>query len=341
MAQVPTKRLRVTVSSPDGTRIIVNEDDRATQLGVDFGCLMTVNPQRNQGVCVLTNLSEQKRNALQKAIDTTIDYALVGLPSILAANTPITESEAAIQANVGADIPATIAATQTAQKTITLESGKAYVEIDGGEDDEIGRIFEGSVEGIESAPSGPEWTTTLQIADGQAGTAAAIEVSFPRGAQLFSVVRFITQSMGLESGNFNRITLGAAIGANAKAVFERPLVIVNSADTILNQIFQLTGAEWWVDRGKFFVVRKGQPLPDAATRLEVGRGGLRSRPRQLDKGAVAIEADFVRGLRVGRRVEVAVDRDVSIYRTDQVNHVVNNREGGWSTAALLRPIPKV
>lgn len=355
MAFVPEKRLSVTVYSPDGSRIVINEDQRSQPLGIDFGCTMTVNPQRNQGSCTITNLSTQARNALQKAVDTSIDYTLVGLPAILAANRPDapTEFELVSAANTGTDIPATIASTQTPQQTITLESGKAYMTIDGGEDNAVGRIFEGSVEFIRSAPAGADWQTEIQVVDGQAGTAAAIEVGFARGSTMFEIVRYIIQAMGLESGNFTRTQLLNAIGNNAKSKYARPFVITASGDGILSSLLMLTGANWWVDRGKFYVTRFGQPTGDDTVYIEPGRGGLRSTPRQIDRGGIEIETDFNRDMRVGRRVQVSGqgfstvalpnvnDPPPGVYRAEQVTHVVNNREGEWSTSAILRPIPKI
>jgi hypothetical protein len=344
MPRVPEKRLSATIYSPDGERIEINVEPRGRPLEIDFSCKMTTNPQRNQGVLTLRNLSERTRNQLQKSIDGTIDYSTVKLETLLSTNTnpglqPLTEWEISAM-NTGPDIPPTIASTMTPQQLITLESGKAYCHVDGGEDDEVGRIFEGSVEAVESMAQGPDWLTVLRISDGQAGTHAAIEVPFATGSNMFIVVSYIINSMGLSPGNFSAAQYNEAVGSANKSILGRPFVLVNSGDNILHDIMRLSGAEWWVDRGKFFIVRLGQALVEPPVRLERARGGLRSKPRPMDRGAVMIDSDFRRDMRVGLPTQVRYDDDVSGYRADEVNHVVNNREGPWTTNAILRPIPE-
>lgn len=322
MARVPTKRIIVTVFSPDGARITIGDTDRELQLLIAFQCAMTTKPQRNVGTVTIANLSSSNRNALSKA-----------------ANTELGLFETAINL-AGQVATASTGGTSSRQTEATLLNGQAYCTIDAGEDDQVGRIFEGSIESLVSKQSGPDWVTEIQIADSQSTAGVEIDKTWQPGVQLFDVVRGITREMGLDAGNLTRAQLLSAVGANTKSVFARPFVVKRSADAILTEIFTLTSADWWIDRGAFYVVRRGQPLIDRALLLTNEEGGLRTAPEQLDKSAIAISSDFVRGLRIGREVVIQLDDIQTRYRADQVNHGLNTREGGFATAAILRLIPK-
>lgn len=318
MAKVPTKRIVVRVFSPDGSRVVIGDGTAEVQLEVDFTCSMTTRPERNVGGLTIFNLSSSVRNALSKAANTEL-----GLfeRSIFLSEVSVVE---------GTDAP------EGRQLDETLLNGHAYCTVDAGEDGDVGRVFEGSVEFIRSRQSGPDWLTDIAIADGQATAGVEIDERWPAGSQLFDIVTQITKRMGLDPGNFTRSQLLAAIGANVKSTFSRPFSIKRSADSILTEIFTLSGAEWWVDRGQFYIVRKGHPLVDKTLILNNEQGGLRARPEQLDKGAVAIASDFRRGLRIGRKVVVELAGVRTEYRADQVNHSLNNYAGDFASFAVLR-----
>lgn len=319
MAQVPTKRIIVTVFSPDGARVTIGDTDRDVQLSISFGCTMTTKPQRNGGTVTITNLSETSRNALSKATNT--DLGLFERGDL---------------------IGVTSSGVNSKQLEATLVNGQAYCTIDAGEDDVVGRVFEGSVESLVSKQNGPDWVTEIQIADSQSTAGVGIFRSWQAKTQLFTVVRALVREMGLEDGNLtSREVLNAAVGANVKSVFARPYQANGSVDSILTQIFTLTGTDYWIDRGAFYVVRRGQPLDDRVLVLTNEEGGLRTAPEQLDRSAIAISTDFIRGLRIGRKVVIQLGGIQTEYRADQVSHGLDNREGDFASAALLRLIPKV
>ncbi len=321
MPQVPTKHIVVSVFGPDGTRIVIGGGGGDVQLDIGFSCTMTTKPERNAARLVITNLSSSNRNALSRAVNSELGLF----------------EQAIFLAGVSA-IPGA-GSSQTRQADDTLENGHAYCTIDAGEDSHVGRVFEGSVEAIHSRQNGAEWLTEILVVDGEATSGVAVDQRWPARTQLYDVVKFITTKMALDAGNFTRTQLSTALGANTPSFISRAFTIKRSANSILTELFTLTNAEWWVDRGLFFVVRRGQPLVDRTLILRNEPGGLRSRPEQLDKSAIAITADFVRALRVGRKVVVDYDGRQTEYRADQVVHGLNNREGDFGTGAILRLIP--
>lgn len=321
MSKVPTKHIVVRVFGPGGTRIVIGAGGGDVQLDIDFSCAMTTKPERNAARLTITNLSSSNRNALSRAVNSELGLF-----------------EQSIFLSTVSVVPGT-GATQTRQANDTLENGHAYCTIDAGEDGHVGRVFEGSVEAIHSRQDGAEWLTEILVIDGEATSGVAVDQRWPARTQLYDVVKFITTKMALESGNLTRDQLSRALGSGTPTFISRPFSIKRSANSILNELFTLTDAEWWVDRGFFYVVRRGQPLVDRTLVLRNEPGGLRSRPEQLDKSAIAITADFVRALRVGRKVVVDYDGRQTEYRADQVAHGLNNREGDFGTGAILRLIP--
>lgn len=321
MPQVPTKRIIVRVFSPDGSRVVIGDQSSDLQLDIEFACRMSTKPQRNTAGIRIINLAESTRNALTKAVNTDLGFfesATTAISTTTAFDTPTTQ-----------------------QFRATLANGQAYCTVDAGEDQYVGRVFEGSVESLRSRQNGAEWVTELEISDGQATAGKMVDQTWPARSQLYDVVRFITQVMGLEAGNLTRAQFLNAVGANTKSILVRPLTIKRSADRILSEIFKLTGADWWTDRGGFYVVRKGQPLVDNAIVLTQEQGGLRAAPEQLDKSAVAITSDFRRGMRAGRKTVVQLGQVRTEYRAEQVNHVLSTRGGDFGSVAILRLIPKV
>lgn len=321
MPKVPTKHIVVRVFGPDGTRIVIGAGGGDVQLDIDFSCVMATKPERNVARLVITNLSSSNRNALSRAVNSELGLF-----------------EQSIFLSTVSVAPGT-GATQTRQAEDTLENGHAYCTIDAGEDGHVGRVFEGSVEAIRSRQDGAEWLTEILVIDGEATSGVAVDQRWPAQTQLYDVVKFITTKMALESGNLTRDQLSRALGSGTPTFISRPFSIKRSANSILTELFTLTNAEWWVDRGLFYVVRRGQPLVDRTLVLRNEPGGLRSRPEQLDASAIAITADFVRALRVGRKVVVDYDGRQTEYRADQVGHGLNNREGDFGSVAILRLIP--
>lgn len=321
MARVPTKHIVVRVFGPDGTRIAIGEGREDVQLDISFECTMTTKPERNAGRVVITNLSSSTREALSTAVNS--ELGLFEQSIFAASATPIAGS----------------GASETRQAADTLENGHAYCTVDAGEDGHVGRVFEGSVESIRSRQVGAEWLTEILVIDGEATSGVKIDQSWPARTQLYDVVRHVTQRMALDPGNFSREQLQRALRSDTPSFISRPFTIKRSGNSILTELFQLTNAEWWVDRGLFYVVRRGQPLVDRTLVLRQEPGGLRSRPEQLDASAIAITADFVRALRVGREVVIDFESRKTTYRAEQVAHALNNREGDFGSGAILRLIP--
>lgn len=313
MTKIPEKRIVAEIHTADGDRFKIGDGPNEPQLEISFSCVMTTLPSRNRARLTISNLSEATIHKLGSKIDTTL-----GL---------FERSAVASRTFPGA---------ANRQLRSTIENGQAYCTVDAGEDDDVGRVFEGSIESLRTDRTSETWITDMMVIDGQATANVDVNLKWPAGTKVFDVVDAIVRSMGLSRGNLTPASFLAAVGANQKGVIARPFVIKQSADVILTEILRLSGAEWWTDRGEFYIVRAGQPLVDAALRLKRQRGELRSRPQPIDSGGVRISSDFRRGLRVGRRVVLESESMRTEYRADMVEHTLHSRGGDFASAATLR-----
>ncbi len=331
---VPRRRISVTYDTTREDRFVVNDpkSDAERQLHVRLQCRMSVNPRRNRGTVVVANLAEGTRNSLSGVIESTLDF--ISDPNGDLGQGP----------NVGTfGIGGLANATLTKEVTIQLAGG--YCEIDAGLDRDIGRVFEGSVSRIRNVHAKPRWETTFEIGDGVTSSMAAIaNQRFADGARMFDVVKHIVRSMALGVGNLTFDQFQAAVGANIVSLLPRGYTAVGKSDDILTSLLRYSGAEWFVDSGDFFIVRKGEPVnPDAEPIvLEQGvAGGLRAEPSIIDGNGISVETTYRPELRIGHLVETRSKQFVGRWRAEVVDHELDNRDGSWTTKALLRTLPGI
>ncbi len=105
---------------------------------------------------------------------------------------------------------------------------------------------------------------------------------------------------------------------------------------IVSNMLEPFGAEWFVDRGQFFVVKKGHALPEPAIVVDFF-SGLKHQPEPIEGNGVRIRSVYRSDMRIGRLVQVSdVDYD-GVYRAETVMHRMNNRYGEAITEAILMP----
>lgn len=340
--RIARRRLFVTYDTARDTRIFINDPTRisTTELHVAMSCRMSVDPRRNRGVVVATNLSERTRDDLSGVIESTLDL-----------RGPVSGGTQRVTGSTLADLytPEQIARggllTQPLQKTTTIALGGGYCEIDVGLNDEVGRVFEGSVSRIRSGKQGPNWQTRFEISDGLTNaTGAVVNQSFNNGAKVFDVVKHVVRSLGLSIGSLTFQQFQDAVGANVVSLLPRGYVVVGNSNAVLDQLLQHSGAEWFIDRGVFYVVRKGQPIDVNQTPVVVEEdtlGGLRETPTPIDERGIKIVSDFRKDIRVGRLIETRARQLSGVWRADVVDHQVDNRGGNWLTRAILRQVPSI
>jgi len=162
--------------------------------------------------------------------------------------------------------------------------------------------------------------------------------SFPPGATVYEVVQHLVRVMSLGRGNLSEASLIAAIGAQNSTL---PFGWSSFGDAKW-AMTQFLGemAEWFVDRGEFYVVAKGAALPDVPVIVSVDTGMIYS-PEPVEGGKLRVLSIMRPDIRIGRKVRVVGPYYEGVYRAEVVTHSGNNRGGMATTDVLLSTAPGV
>jgi hypothetical protein len=146
-------------------------------------------------------------------------------------------------------------------------------------------------------------------------------------------VKYVIATMGLESGNVNRQTLDEVFRGDV-VLFRGGIHALGKSRDLMDQLFKLTGAEWWVDRGQVFISRKFQPLPGAGAVISRDTG-LRTQPAEVQGDLVEVITFPRPDLQVGRAAQLIHESFGGIYRIESVEHSGTNRIGDFFTKTRL------
>lgn len=333
---VPRKRLRVAIYTPGddaggAKKIIINTHRGLSlkhELEISLDVTLSVSPEMNQGTLTIFQLPESGRNELTGVIHKVIDYTNTSI-GIGEFGQELTDL--GIGKITGSDL-----FPDGKCRTETIRNGHAYVEIDAGYDEDVGRIFEGSSSSAHSGRQGTDWVTTLNIADGLSTIVGnQARDSFGPGTSMYTVLRSLVLTMGLGLGNLTQGTVAEAFQANGDSVFPNGFRTRGDAQLIMNRLVRLSGGEWFVDRGLFYLVRKGEALPTPPLELS-NSTGIINRPQQQEGGGILLEHKFNREIRPGRPVTISSVHSSGTYRVEYVRHILNNRLGIWRSLMSLR-----
>jgi hypothetical protein len=317
---VSQRRISVTMISESG-QVVVNGPDVNPQLEIDVSVNMSVSPTANSATVRILNLSQRTRQQLAGRTKRSIDLTAAILKN---------EQEGITTKLQGSPI----------QEVTVVNRGDAYVRIDAGYDNRgTALLFEGSTQLMRHRKDGPTWSTEMAVGDGLSTMMAGVGAkTFPPGTLLLDVVRHVGRVMSLDISVLRSpLQLSDAIGGG-HPTFPYGVTLFDDARWFMSNMLEPYGAEWFVDRGQFFVVRKGHVLPEPAVEVDFN-SGLLNQPEPGEDGTVRIRSIMRPDIRIGRLVRLnGVDYDGD-YRVDNVMHRINNRQGDAVTEAfLVRPV---
>ncbi|MCH8886844.1 MAG: hypothetical protein IIC13_09670 [SAR324 cluster bacterium] len=183
----------------------------------------------------------------------------------------------------------------------------------------------------------------IEVGDGLSTRIGGIAIRrFDPGASTFEVIRYIVQTMGISNGNLTRESYLNAIGRRHESELPQGFTVWGDSERMLTSLLIESGAEWWVDRGAFWITPKGHPLDGEPIRVAEGReGGLRSEPQPQEGGAVLLDSWYRGDARVGRAVNVEARVLSGLYRIETVTHRGSNLRGDFQTLMQVRRIETI
>lgn len=225
-------------------------------------------------------------------------------------------------------------------KIETQKRSDVFTEIDAGYDDLTGRLFEGSCQYARSTKTDEGWSTDLVIGDGMALQLGAIVArEFKPKTQVFTVVKHLVESMGLGLGNLTKLILDQAM-SHPSNTFPAGYSAIGSAKWSLDHILRLTGAEWFIDEGTFYVTRATAPLSEPEFLLTPDTG-LLGRPAGMEGGGYIVRTFMRNDIRLARQVRLESEEVRGVFRADVIRHRGNNRSGPFETVLTLQTIQPI
>ena len=320
---------RLSLVTEENEIRINHDEEEKHELLIEFNVRMSVSRQVNRAQIQVLGLNQATRDKIAGVTNGVIDLSnsFLDFPN---SNRPAVS---------GTELfPDGIARTQT------IRNGHAYVDFDVGyAPDKVNRVFEGSSHWARHTKRGPVWSTAIDVGDGLSTRLGGIAVRrFDPGASTFEVIRYIVQTMGISNGNLTRDTYLAAIGRRHESELPTGFTVMGDSEVMLTSLLIESGAEWWVDRGAFWIVPKGQPLDGIPIRVAQGReGGLRYDPQPQEGGAVLLNSWYRGDARVGRAARVEARVLSGLYRIETVTHRGSNRRGDFQTLMQVRKIETI
>lgn len=330
LTKTKQRRVRLRLFTESDTIISINFDpDEQYQLAIGFNATMSTSRQTNRASIQIQGLNRETRALIAGVINGVIDVtnSFVTLPG---QDPPV---------QFGTDLFPSGSA-----KDETIRNGHAYVELDLGYDpDKLTRAFEGSSHWARHQKAGPVWTTNMDVGDGLSTRLGGMASrTFDPGATTFDVIQYIVKAMGVGPGNLTRDNFLQAVGANIGSELPDGYVVDGDAVPMIDVLLAGGNAEWWVDRGNFYIRAKGEPLEGVPIVIEPGlEGGLRSDPQPIEGGGVLLNSWLRIDARIGRQAHVNTKKLGGLYRLEEVTHRGGNLRGDYQTLMLAKKLETV
>lgn len=358
-----TRSVRLTITTPDGQVVVVENLDGNDGFYLAFDCTRTMDA--SPGECTVTayNLPPDVLGTIEAAqvskVD-DLDALLVGknlLPEIaadgsdaLAAGFLIMEIEAGYDGDVSRVFKAVGARTSTEDDFGRRGVGQAR-----NANGQFVKVIGGSV----------TVKTTIRATENLDGALLGLPTTaFEAGASLFSVIDYLRRAAGLGEGNLSPTSLEAILGAST---IDSPYVVSGGqALGHLQSVLQYLPIRWFIDDRDIWICARDEvpspTIPPAKPWVDDAPPELLppiiARPQRDDAGRVVVTTFLAPYVRPGRLVRLTVDglglaqsglsasfsqiaqADVppGRYRVEQITHRGDTGDGECTSTMIMRPI---
>jgi hypothetical protein len=244
----------------------------------------------------------------------------------------------------------TIVITNLAETTRgELEKHPLNLHLDVGYDGEYRRIFTGDLRWGSSIKQGPDWKTTLQIADGaRAFREAQVSKPFKAGTKVRTALTECARSMGLA------LPRDLAVSTELEEQFAAGITLDGAAHDELTRLLAPYGYEWTIQDGTLQAYKDDQARVGEALVISEANGMIETPvfapPSESARKSKSVRRSTIRSPRLTIRnllypqivpgVKLQVDSVTTrgIYKAIQVTHVGDTHGEDWTTTVEAKPL---
>lgn len=337
-----TRSVRLTVTTPDGERVTVENLRGNEGFYLAFDCTRQMSAEPGSAIVTAHNLPPEVLGIFEAAQASKAD----DLDALL----------------VGKGLQSQVVNAEGAD---ALAAGFLIVEVEAGFDGAMSRVFRCIGARVDSSTDGDDVTviSTIRATENMDGALLGLPLlAFETGTTLFELVDYLRQIAGLGAGNLSYATLTAILGESR---LDSPYIVSGGqALANLTNVLQYLPLRWFIDDRELWICgRDGVPsptnaLPWIADGPPVQLEPIIGRPTRADGGYVEVSCMLCPRVRPGRLVALtpaglaAATQGLSpsaaqvrraqvppgMYRCDEVQHRGDTGGGDYRTSMKLRPV---
>lgn len=291
-------------------------------------------------------------NRLYKRVAQVTCYrSQAGVPGSFVANNPtffeqlpnatvITDLriQATITKSINADPnPGSVTITNLSARTrADLQTKPLIVRLDAGYDGNLRHVFVGDLRDGRSKREDTEWTTTLQLADGdRAYRYARVNRSYGKFASAIQAVQECASSMGL-------VVDGAALTSDElQTQFASGHVLYGNAGDELTRVLAPFGYRWSIQDGRLQILKDDEFRPDEAVLISQDTGMIGSPERGAPDASgkppiLTVKMQLYPELTPGAQIQVQSKTIDGVFRIEKVTHELDTHGDDWSSTIEAR-----
>lgn len=217
-----------------------------------------------------------------------------------------------------------------------LTARPLIVQIDAGYDGVARHLFTGDLRFGESTHEGTEWSTTIELGDGdRAFRHARVSRSYRAGTSVVVALREAAASMGLD------LPVPIITSPALATQFAAGVVLHGPARDELTKLLAPYGYSWSVQAGKLVILRDGDTAADKALVISEETGMIGSpelgAPESGGPPHVTVRSLLYPEVVPGGKVSIQGQAVRGIYKVLRVTHAGDTHGGDWTTEIEARP----
>jgi hypothetical protein len=233
---------------------------------------------------------------------------------------------------------ATVTITNAATHTrATLQTKPLVVDLQAGHDDTLRHVFTGDLRDGRSVLDGVDWSTILQLGDGErAYRAARTSRSYKAGTTVATALKDAADAMGLQ------LPSDVVASSDLQAQFATGRSLHGPARDELTRLLAPFGYHWSVQDGRLQILKDQDPTNGAALTLDqssgmIGAPVFGSPEKNGAPAQLHVKALLYPELTPGCLVDVSSSQIEGVFRVTKVTHAGDTHGDDWTTDIEATP----